>query len=149
MLQGYCFMVKETPKKLQPALMLLYIFDHSLLLLLLLMLFTATDVTIYIYIWSFKGSWKQRLVPFWTLGSRFASRAIVLPVHYHVIHTGVWTLLPSTLPIELRNQKSANTQQSTPPFYSSYTDVIIQIPQSWLSKKLQPRTRGLSLATDL
>ena len=43
-------MVKETPKKLQPALMLLYIFDHSLLLLLLLMLFTATDVTIYIYI---------------------------------------------------------------------------------------------------
>ena len=44
-------MVKETPKKLQPALMLLYIFDHSLLLLLLLMLFTATDVTIYIYIY--------------------------------------------------------------------------------------------------
>ena len=43
-------MVKETPKKLQPALMLLYIFDHSLLLLLLLMLFTATDVTIYIYL---------------------------------------------------------------------------------------------------
>ena len=144
MLQGYCFMVKETPKKCQPALMLLYIYIYIYLIIhcccCCCLCFSLQLMLLYIYIffWSF-----------WTLGSRFASRAIVLPVHYHVIHTGVWTLLPSTLPNELRDQKSANTQQSTPPFYSSYTDVIIQIPQSWLSKKLQPRTRGLPLATDL